>query len=294
MLIKLIYYEGTVIMNEIENVENREILDTKSMIEESFFANLNAVDLPPPKPRRQAVIQEKLEVTSSAPEFDTERLLTDLFDIRDGLVDMFQKLGVNASNTSLADNINKVGACINKLGGKAENFNPSDYISGLQAPRLNKNASRVIENTKESYSLGGIDEALVADDGKTVSITFLGNKDGINYKAIGTIAPHKSWVGNEAIDYIYSEASGCMSVKTYNEDGKWVDKSANYNIAWELYESPVKFETKTSETKKEGNKENKAEIKEEIKVIAENKISDSNDVSDVSDISDDFNIEEQI
>jgi hypothetical protein len=72
-----------------------------------------------------------------------------------------------------------------------------------------------------------------------------------------------------------------MSVKAFNEEGKWMDRSANYKISWEL--SDGKIEEVKPEVK-EIKEANNIEIKEENEIIAPNDIDD--------DISDDFEIKE--
>jgi len=168
------------------------------------------------------------------------------------------------------------------MGGKIEHFDPFVKLSGLQAPSMKKNANRVIENTKESYSIGNISDTRMTEDGRTIFITFDGVSNKIAYRAVGTILASKTWVGNEAVDYIYTTGEGRMSVKALDDNGEWIDKSNNYKISWELYEG--KFKDK-EELEKEGNTAKETEIKEEVR----DKTKKNNDEEDIGD----FPIEEK-
>lgn len=243
--------------------DEREPLDTKSMLENAFFANLGKTskDIVSKSENKES----KAQISES--KFNTEKLLLDLFDIRDTLIESYSKIGIGSTSQPIVDTINKIGSCIKTLGGEAPNFDPFAHISGLQNPILKKNASRVIENTKEAYSIGKIEDANISEDGKTLMITFSGQQDNINYKAIGTIIASKSWIGNEAIDYIYSPSEGRMSVKAFNDDGKWIDKSDSYKISWELFEKEADLNVMPVEVerKEAGKAEDNTEIKEEVK-----------------------------
>lgn len=244
--------------------EDNDIIDTRSEIEENFFKNL--AKKPPKNVSIPRADMTEL-VTASHSDFNTEEVLTDLFETRDSLIDMVK----NDSDISspLVDNINKLGSCIRKMGGEAEEFDPFVHITGLQTPSMVKNAHRVIENTKEAYTLGKIGETKVDENGRTITIVFYGIKDDIAYKAVGTITAEKRWLGNEAVEYIYSPEEGRLSVKALNEDGEWIDKSNNYKISWELSEGQM----------------NVPENKEEVQVQASNNVEEE--------ISDDFPIEEK-
>jgi hypothetical protein len=243
--------------------EDREPLNTKSMLENSFFDNLSKIG--------KNTIKELPKISEA--QFNTEKLLLELFDTRDLLIEFFSKTGAGQNSKPLINSINRVSSCIGLLGGDAPDFDPFIHLSGLQVPNIKKNATRVIENTKDSYSIGKIDQANVSDDGKTLTITFSGQQDNTDYKAVGTIVANKNWVGNEAVDYIYSNGSGRMSVKVFNEEGKWVDKSDIYKISWELFEKEADLNVMSVEIDRESetkqtNKDNKR--KEEIEIVMSN------------------------
>jgi len=246
-------------------VDEEGKFDTKSLLEDSFLKNLGNVKIPPAQ--APTIVDRSIKVPASS-DYNTERMLLELYEVRDGLIATFSEMGLNKTSQTLVDNINRVGKCIKGLGGEVDHFDPLANVSGLQSPKLNKSAQRVIENTKEAYNLGKIEDAKVEEDGKTITIIFTGKQGNISYKSVGTVTASDTWMGNEAIDYIYSPESGRMAVKTPNAQGQWIDRGTDdYKISWEL------FETDESNLNKEAGKtENTPEIKEEVKNPAPNNI----------------------
>jgi hypothetical protein len=255
-----------------DNVEDREILNTQDMIEQGFLSRLGNKMANLPKKVAATEESEYVEQPKTV-KYNTEKLLLSLYEVKDGLIDTYAKIGVGAYSKNFVDSINKVGACIQSLGGESEAFDAFAHMSGLQAPSLNKNAKRVVENTIEAYTLGKISDPKIED--KTITLSFTGQRDSVNYKAVGTLVASKTWVGNEAIDYVYTPGEGRMSVKVFTDDGKWMDKSANYQISWELFESENDFDVMPTEGGNDLTKD--AKNKEEVKKTAENNIEDDID-----------------
>jgi len=235
--------------------------ETASEIENSFWANLKGIKLP--KNATIDVKSAKNAKTVPTPNYNTEKLLSSLYDSRDGLIDLFKEAGIESKfASSLTSNINKLGACIQQVGGEVEAFDPFAHISALRPPNLMKNAKRIIENTKEAYSLGSISDFDTEDEGRTIKLTFNGQSGNIKYSATGKISTSKTWTGNEVLEYIYTPGEGRLSVKAMDDNGEWVDKSANYKIAWDLFEGDANdLEGKASET---------LEIKEEDIILGRN------------------------
>jgi hypothetical protein len=216
-------------------METREVVrSSKDMIEESFFALLK-------DPKFKQKKAEKIDLIEEPPKnYNTEELLLELYDTRDHLIKLCSTIDIDNSDTisDLTNSINKLGSCIIKVGGKVDNFDPMDNMSGLQSPNIRKNAERVIENTKQYYSLGKIEDSKIEDD-KTIVVTFSGQRNNIKYSAKGTIKVENNWIGNEAIDYIWFPDSGKMTVKALNENNEWKDRSDDYNISWELTQEQI-------------------------------------------------------
>jgi hypothetical protein len=269
-----------------ENMDNREILKTQDMIESSFLNSLKKSDTKIASQIGNAVVETIESVTETAPSANTEGLMLDLFEIRDGLIESFESVSLNTTvASSLANNINKVGSCIQNIGGQVDEFIPLDHVSGLQAPDMDKSANKVIEMTRQCYTLGNITQADIKDDGQTIAINFEGQEGDISYKARGTITANTSWKGNEAIDYIYTAGAGRMSVKAFR-DNRWTNNNDDYSVYWELDE--IDLTAEVSEVLEAGKEnEKKSENKEEIVTEVENKIDD-----DDIEISDSFPIEE--
>jgi hypothetical protein len=170
---------------------------------------------------------------------NSEALLIALYDIYDGLIDIFQRVGLNHEiSDKLTNQIWNIEKCISKAGGEVNEFVPEDFVSGLEMPDLTESAERVVANTKRCYKLGSIEENNIEDNGNVIRLVFKGSiASGVSYKVLGVIkAGAKGWSGNEAIDYIYKSGGGKMSVRSY-ESGKWVNCSSDFNIKWELEEN---------------------------------------------------------
>lgn len=220
-----------------DNVSSRE------MIENSFFANL--------KPKVKKQINTQIANSNNLDEIDiiakqknsivnTEKLLLNLYDVRDWMITLVPTNKTLSSTHPLIENINMLCECIRCAGGEADDFDPIANISGLQSPNIKRLAQNVINNTKDLYTLGKITSGDIKEDGKTIVLTFEGVNDKVEYKAVSTIKPNKSWLGCEAIDYIYTPGEGKLFIKSPGEDGNWLDKSSDYNISWELYENSIK------------------------------------------------------
>jgi len=212
-----------------------------------------------------------LAPTNSSPPkgYDSEGLLVELFDIRDSLVELFSSINHNSpTGRVLTSQINQISGCIRRVGGVAETFNPLDHISGLDMPDQTVNAQKVIQQTKQCYKLGSIGDTSISKDGKVIKIVFSGNEGNRDYRAEGEITTKGAWIGNEAIDYVYTPQSGKMSVKALNENGCWVDKHEGYNVYWELTES----DDPIADTVEEIKSVKKAKTIEELEKVSENNV----------------------
>jgi len=192
--------------------------------------------------------------------YSTEKVLISLYDIRDILIDTFQVSGVNSGiSKKIIASIEKVDNLIKTSGGEIEKFDPLNHCSGLQAPNFHKSAEKVIETTKQCYSLGNVDDAKITDNGKTINISFSGVHEDTLWKAIGTVKAEE-WTGNEAIDYVYTPREGHMSVKAY-DNGRWIDRfsSGKYKVHWDL-------EEKLSSKKNKQEKQSILEVEKSVEV----------------------------
>lgn len=177
-------------------------------------------------------------------KFETENVLMDLYEVRDSLIESFSGNSINSrESTRAVSNINRIGACIRRMGGDVEEFVPLNHISGLNSPDSKMNMQRVIETTQSCYVLGKIANPIIKSN--SIELTFAGKNGNVRYSARGVITAKDGWSGNEAIDYIYTPGEGRMSVKAF-EKGTWTDKSGNFDVAWDLEEDvddPIKNKT---------------------------------------------------
>lgn len=226
----------------VEIVEEREPLDTHQMLMDGFFENLSGsnVDLPEMNGVEDQQVEAKRPIKSldrkSEKSYNTEVVLSNLFDAYDEMVGLFSVVSHNsATSNNLSNTINKIGKCIRSLGGEVDDFSPLNHVSGLQPPNMLKNANKVLDNTKNCYVLGNVESADVDENGDTIEIVFSGSEGDIYYRAIGVIKASSGWNGNEAIDYVYTPGAGKLFVKSF-ESNKWYDRSNNYDISWDLEE----------------------------------------------------------
>lgn len=218
--------------NMPEREEDREPLNTESMIENSFLSSIKLPEGLIGSLSGESTPIVKIATTNA--NFDTETHLLQLYNVRDDLIRMYSY--TSGGDDGLTKNINALGLCINDLGGQIEKFDPIASVSGLKAPNFQKNAERVIETTKSCYSLGEVSDSSIEEDGQRIDITFSGSDGKMNYAAKGQITSKEEWHGNEAIDYIYTPGEGRMSVKAF-DNGQWVDIGDNFEICWELIET---------------------------------------------------------
>lgn len=168
----------------------------------------------------------------------SEKLLKHLYSIYDNLILTFEKTGMEFScHEQIISSINHTVHSLRHLGVEMESFDPYNHVSGLDVPDFCKNVNKVIEQTVQCYKKGKIFETSVSEDYKTINITFSGETSDRIYVACGRITCD-NWKGVEAIDYIYGDDGGKMSVKVF-ENGKWVDYTSkgNYDIVYELEEA---------------------------------------------------------
>jgi len=252
---------------------NNEDLDPRvrvASLEESFLTNLKEQGKKSSQAAKDIEAAPASEPASDAGRLfsgphkevaeNTEELLTSLYEVRDNLISTFEGSKLNkVLADSITRNIHSLGSCITRLGGQVNKFDPLEHVSRLKTPDLQKNADRVIETTKQCYlgSIEGIETK--EDDVNTILATFVGREGSVQYKAAATITAAHGWVGNEAIDYVYTPGEGRLSVKAFSA-GKWIDKSDDYSIYWDLEEGTEVEEGSEGLQKKEAGKtENKKE-----------------------------------
>jgi hypothetical protein len=134
----------------------------------------------------------------------------------------------------------EVGAVIRKLerieqycGIEEPPFDPLRHKSGLQSVQadLLEHANEVVENTVKNYRLYPITEikAGLNDDSPVIAVTIVGEEEGNGFVIRATVTARRDFTGSEAIDYVYSESGGLVTVKSC-ERGRWVDVSDEFDI----------------------------------------------------------------
>ncbi len=193
--------------------------------------------------------QQEVTESKTSVDYNTEKVLLKMFEIYDSLVEIFQKVGLSADiSDDLTKQIWQLEECIEDIGGSVDHFVPENFISGLSAPDSVETAQKVLDTTSKCYKLGNVKNAMVDKSGHTIRLDFVGAQGDIEFLAKGEISPKGSgWTGNEAIDYLYKDNGGKMTVRAY-EQGRWINKSEDYNIHWELTATTSSDEEADEET----------------------------------------------
>jgi hypothetical protein len=256
------------------NDEDKTI-DSAGLLEASLKNSLGSVSS-----ERLSKIKEEIEAHGDIPEgrklkslaekekeavsYSTEKLMLELYDVRDELISIFEISGINTNmSKKVEQSIAKIEQCLQVIGGDVDKFVPLNHLSGLDIPDFQKNAEQVIKTTKQCYRLGKIETAKINDNGKSIQIVFSGTDGDTEYIADGIITAEE-WVGNEAIDYIYTPGEGNMTVKAF-ENGRWVLKAGNkYKVLWDLKEKEINAKIVENKKEVENKLQNNMDIEEEI------------------------------
>ena len=266
----------------IEEIE-QELKASQTSIESNFIKNLQTGTDGKTRPYHfnmpsTAMRPEASDISVAVPSennIHTEKLLLSLFETRDELIEAFSSVNrLTKTADRITNAINKLGGCIEEMGGEVEEFDPIKHVSGLKIPDYSKNIGEVIDRTRECYSLGSITK--VSSNANTIEITFEGEEENFKYSATGMIKPLYEWSGNEAIDYVYTPGSGRMAVKAF-EDGEWKDKSAGFEVDWDLVEEDTSQENVVEKSEDTPVEKKEAEKKENTKIAQNNEKDDMND-----------------
>jgi hypothetical protein len=196
-----------------------------------LLAKTNPVSKPVPKKTASTNKQVQNNDILTSPNIDSEKVIVGLYHIKDELIDNFQFFQEEKID-KITKLINYVSLLIKDFGGTYEDFNPLDYMSGLESPDETGVINRIIQTTQKCYKYGTVQLSGISQDFKTISIRLIGEKNGNRYIVDGKITSN-SWGGNEAIDYISTVNAGKLSVKCF-ENGRWIDRSSNYKIVYDV------------------------------------------------------------
>lgn len=167
-----------------------------------------------------------------------EAVLLHNYDVYDLLLEVFRTVDINSDvATKLTQAIRKIEASIKLLGGKELNFQPEDVVSGLALPDQSVAMSKVVATTSAYYKMGSVRDSAIVNK-NTIRMTFALNEKNNKIICRGDVTPSTGvWIGNEAIDYVYTPEGGRMTVKLLSQGG-WVNVSSDYKINWELLPEP--------------------------------------------------------
>jgi Fe-S cluster assembly iron-binding protein IscA len=153
-------------------------------------------------------------------------------DLKDCLISAYQDC---SSDERAMKNIEKAIRKLEKIfavmGIKYELFDPLKMMSGLKSGDILENAEKVITNTVKHYKMFGISsvKSFMNKKNPGIRIRLFGQNGISGFEVEATVTAKNDFNGNEAIDYVYSEDGGLMTIKARSA-GTWVDVTEDYIV----------------------------------------------------------------
>ena len=216
------------------------LLDTASLLEQSLRNRLGTQD--PELVSKNMDAEQVLGDDAAATYGDNmnqgtatiwdERAAMGLEELRQNLIHLFREASANDRLSRRIEGvIRQVEGLEECIGLEHQKFDALINMSGLQVGGRLENAEKVISNTTQHYKMFPITSMTTDVKGgvPTISIVILGEKDDTGFEITGTIVAPSDFDGNEAIDYVYSQTGGLMTVKAKSA-GSWSDVSDRFQI----------------------------------------------------------------
>jgi len=224
--------------SKVDDFHN-EYLNTSDMLANSLRKELNL------RPNRKKdvnlkeaeVVEEKEFMNEIFASNDfSENSIATIMEVKEDLIKLYGDISKNkALSSSIERCIKKLESIEKECGVTVESFDPVKNMSGLKTVPALENADRVIENTSRYYNLFGISsiKSYVNRERPVISLSIFGESENIGFEVNGEISAVIDFNGNEAIDYIYTDKGGILTVKA-RENGIWQDVSGNYDLDFKI------------------------------------------------------------
>ncbi len=214
---------GDMLLNGfIGNAKNKNLIKQggEEMAKQNNDASLNLVD--------KNIARKELESFQ-------EKIVHYIDDMRADLISLYQINSDKKSANGTERVIKKAEKILDEIGYEYEEFNPLKIISGLQSGEVLDNAKKVAVNTANYYKMFGISniECQKIKNKPALLIDIFGEVDDVGIEVEGVIEAKDDFGGNEAIDYVYSDSGGLMTVKS-KIAGFWKDVSEQFNIQFKI------------------------------------------------------------
>ena len=212
---------------------HNQFLDTSSMLEESLKKGL-----------RSKNIKTKSSVSSGSDDPDqtlkdfgiktgvSEKSIEHISSLKDATVSLYQEYGAHPIlATKLEKIIRRIEDVQFSIGLEPELFDPLKNRSGLESLEQLENADKVVANTLSHYKMFSVSsiKSFPSPKGPAIDVQIFGETGDIGFEISATVIAEEDFDGNEAIDYVYSQNGGLMTVKARSQ-GTWKDVSEKFLI----------------------------------------------------------------
>ncbi len=219
---------------------HNQYLDTGSILLDGFMQRLGGKSLPEETDTGGDSDVDKHGISKAEKKFlqmdenhkIVEKSALHLEDLRNDLMSVYQEC---SSDERAARNVEKVIRKVEKIFGiygiKCEPFDPLKLLSGLKSGDLLENSEKVVANTIKHYKLFGISaiKSFMNKKSPGIRMRFFGQYGQTGFEVDAAIVAKNDFNGNEAIDYVYSEEGGLVTVKARSA-GSWMDVTEDYIV----------------------------------------------------------------
>lgn len=211
---------------------HNEYLDTGDLLLQGFMQRVGN-----PEALKAAAKSSESSNEENALEIDTSKMIFEhvaiyLDDLKADLIALYQEYSTDERTAKNIERmIRKVEKMFASMGIKYELFDPLKMMSGLKSGDMLDNAEKVVANTTKHYKMFGISAIKSFLDKKRPSIVLriFGEQGEVGFEVEGVVVAKNDFNGNEAIDYVYSEEGGLMTIKARSA-GTWVDVTEDYVV----------------------------------------------------------------
>lgn len=214
---------------------HNQFLDTSSILEETLKKGLRSKNIKTSSTNKQASESDDPDQTLKDFGIKTgisEKAIEHVSSLKEAMVALYQEYG---SHALLAGKIEKMIRRVEdaqiSMGLEPEPFDPLKNRSGLEAMEQLENADKVVANTLSHYKMFSVSsiKAFASPKGPAIDVQIFGDSGEMGFEISATVIAEEDFDGNEAIDYVYSQNGGLMSIKARSQ-GTWKDVSEKFII----------------------------------------------------------------
>jgi hypothetical protein len=188
----------------------------------------------------QDIASDKLD--SGTGNYISDKVIIEAENAKEYLIEAYSQ---SSGNKGVCDTLERCIARIERLqsmiGAKVEKFDPARHKTGLSMKDPLENTNRVIKNTLEAYDLFTIFNisSLVHEGQPVIKLSILGESNDKGFVINAAVLAKDDFTGSEAIDYVYSDDGGLITVKSFVRSS-WRDVSSNFKVEFNVEEYDLK------------------------------------------------------